>query len=42
MDCEVCKNPLPKSITINGVENALVEIERPPCPYIILEYVHRE
>lgn len=38
----MCHSPLPKKIILNNQEIDLVEVERPDCPYIILERISRE
>jgi hypothetical protein len=42
LDCEVCQEPLPKRLEINGKYLDLVDIERPSVPYIILESISKE
>jgi len=36
-ECEICKTALPKRIKKDSREIDLVEIERPDCPYLILQ-----
>ncbi|EAR90253.2 zinc finger protein (macronuclear) [Tetrahymena thermophila SB210] len=42
LECEVCKQPLPKIININNKKLSLVETARPEGNYIILESISRE
>jgi hypothetical protein len=37
LNCELCKEPLPSSFVLNGRTFELIELPRPPTPYIILE-----
>lgn len=39
LECEVCKVPLPRKIKFRGSTHELINIERPDCPYIILEKI---
>ena len=36
-ECEICKTPLPKRIQKGQKDLNLIEIERPQCPYLILQ-----
>ncbi len=38
-ECEVCKTPLPRKVIFKKLPNELINIERPDCPYIILEKI---
>lgn len=40
LECEVCKNPLPRNFKFKGQTSELITVERPPVPYIILEKVN--
>lgn len=37
LECEVCKENLPRSIKFNDQYHELITVEKPACPYIILE-----
>lgn len=37
LSCELCLKPLPRRVKFNNFINELITIEKPPCPYIILE-----
>jgi len=39
LECEVCKTSLPRKIRYKGIDNELISVEKPPCPYIILEKI---
>ena len=41
-ECEVCKEPLPKSIQIGDKTHNIFNIERPEVPYLILECISKE
>lgn len=38
-ECEVCKTQLPRKVIFKNQANELINIERPDCPYIILEKI---
>ena len=38
-ECEVCKTPLPRKVMFHRMPHELINIERPDCPYIILEKI---
>jgi hypothetical protein len=42
LDCEVCSEPLPKRLEINGKIFDIADIDRPEQPYIILESLSKE
>lgn len=37
LSCELCLKPLPRRVKFNNLINELITIEKPSCPYIILE-----
>lgn len=37
LECEVCKEKLPRNYKYKGVIHQLLTVEKPKCPYIILE-----
>lgn len=39
LECEVCKKQLPRKLIFKGEVHELINIERPDCPYIILEKI---
>jgi len=39
LECEVCKKTLPRKIIFKGQMHELINIERPDCPYIILDKI---
>ena len=39
MTCEICLKPLPRKIKFNNFVYELITIEKPECPYIILEKI---
>lgn len=39
-ECEICKAPFPKTVTIKGNILEMITIEKPAKPYIMLETVH--
>lgn len=39
LECEVCKIPLPRKLIFKNQVHELINIERPDCPYIILEKI---
>jgi len=39
LECEVCKEPLPKRINFNGKIINLVDIITPPAPYLMMENI---
>mmetsp|Transcript_8855 Transcript_8855/g.1224 ORF Transcript_8855/g.1224 Transcript_8855/m.1224 type:complete len:128 (-) Transcript_8855:563-946(-) len=41
-ECELCNAPLPKKIKTNDKELELIDIERPQCPYILLESLAKD
>ena len=40
LECEVCKEPLPRNIKYRGKFHELISVEKPGCPYIILEKIN--
>lgn len=42
LDCEICKQPLPATVTVKGVVYSLITIVSPDTPFIILESIKRE
>lgn len=42
LECEVCKQPLPKELEIGDKKFNLISINKPDVPYIILENVSRD
>ena len=39
-ECEICKAPFPKTVTIKSNVLEMITIEKPAKPYIMLETVH--
>jgi len=39
LECEVCKEPLPRMIKYNDELHELITVEKPACPYIMLERI---
>lgn len=42
LECEVCKETLPRLIKYNGDCHELITVEKPACPYIILERLSQD
>jgi hypothetical protein len=42
LDCDLCKQLFPQSVTINGVRTFLVEIPKPESRFIVLELLRKE
>lgn len=39
LECEVCKHPLPRNIRYKNKVHEIISVEKPSCPYIILEKI---
>lgn len=39
LECEVCKHPLPRNIRYKNKDHEIISVEKPSCPYIILEKI---
>ena len=42
LECELCKEPLPKELRVNGKDADLINIEYPTKNFIVLEYFNEE
>lgn len=42
LECEVCKEPLPSVLNIMNKKIPIFHIERPECPYMILEGIFKD
>ena len=42
LECEVCKEPIPETIIVDDQELALIQIERPQAPYVMLQSIVRD
>jgi len=42
LECEVCKEPLPSVLKIKDKKIPIFHIERPECPYVILQGFSKE
>ena len=41
-ECELCSKTLPKKIKNGSYELELIDIERPSCPYLLLESLAKD
>lgn len=42
LDCELCMTEYPQTINHKGTKFDLMEIQKPECPYVVLESVMRD
>lgn len=42
LDCELCKKPFPSTLENENKKYDLIEIEKPDCPYIIMDILAKE
>ncbi len=42
LECEVCKEPLPRVLRYREKRIPIVNIEKPDCPYLILQGFNKE
>lgn len=42
LECEICLRPFPRKVKFEQKVSELINVERPPCPYIILEKLNQD
>lgn len=42
LECEICLEPFPRKVRFKSIVNELINVERPPCPYIIFEKLNQD
>ena len=42
LECEICLEPFPRRVRYRAVDNELINVERPPFPYIIFEKLNQD